>query len=1209
MASIRPGMEGTGASVPQSEDHQLTSVSLETKVAEVFSEGVPSNIQAPTLPSLPPSTPIEESSEKTQQVAQKTETVANETLNLSASALEEQINHASSPQEVKQLVQQAITERAKSGQFAALNDVFQHASVLSHEEVTEVFQHVLETLDPKAQEGLKLAYFEHAITSSLDHQSHLKQLAEQHKADPTFQQAFQKVAVTLDAKTANFLKAEVPSLRTLWPQEPAFTGTFHTTTANAIAFLKANGEQMALKPGTVAICSDPQMPNKLEFAVLNHQQQFQVFTAHVTDNGAYLVGNTLFSSKEKVLEHISNQVHIPCASLSTVSSFKVPDSIRQAKSAEDMQNAMASSFSPYGSEALLCLQALLQEGNSSSANLLTAFLCSPEAKEQGFSPDFKAILSSASLFNAPSVTQIVVKAAIDEGPGMLNMLAKLVANDKQSMALLLDQAPSETIPSLIENGIKSLTPENGKESLKFLLDYAKSTTPALYEKLMQTHGLQIQSIFFSAGDKAEVSVTVQMKLLQKAMDQDPTGKKLDALLSNHPNWFPEKMILPEHLSNSVSPENIATFLKHGFRPDPAVIDELSWRSGKEIEPSLKMLVANMQQLPEKHALALTENMSLAKLILERFPEFQTNKKFLQKVLQEANRPSKKPIDLGLLCTAVKHLQAMGAPFDLSGLLSRAADVSIVPPESMQDVMLVMMVLQAPTTMSLRIFSSLLTKLDTEANHPLLEQFLQNAPAEFAKEFWLHRASLPSAGSDTLFTNTLARLSLEQKSEVAVFSLSNGNDRLAKLLLENGAKLPRELLGMALLSWEGTKNVRLLDIYIEQAGGATPLLHEALAAGSSDVVSYLVSKGADSLTKNSQGLTAVESASLRGQLSLLKALIGDQAIRDHARHLLSSSADLEQAVIKAYLNSDYKEVALLIKELKGALQPEQRDAGLKALQKAQSFIDGPGKLIARFASSWHQNNMYSMYGKDRGFANYEEQQQKFAEGEYAKYQQVMKGVTTEGWSLLTTYKNLMKARGSEANFANWRLSVGADRPYTTEIGTHYARFRHIGNAMLQEAKEGSARVKLANDPENSYEVRHTLKNGKEITIVTVQLSRLDCAGEKLRPQWIHCDGSLIPEILPELSDVFDELKNPKPTMSLEERKEKLCYFYWLGAQVVPTVRGNSQYMLEMHQMLGEINGIDIGPPAREWVLADCVALSMPYSEFRDHYYSKLFEKAA
>lgn len=57
---------------------------------------------------------------------------------------------------------------------------------------------------------------------------------------------------------------------------------------------------------------------------------------------------------------------------------------------------------------------------------------------------------------------------------------------------------------------------------------------------------------------------------------------------------------------------------------------------------------------------------------------------------------------------------------------------------------------------------------------------------------------------------------------------------------------------------------------------------------------------------------------------------------------------------------------------------------------------------------------------------------------------------------------------------------------------------------------------------------------------------------------------------------------------------------------PTQRGNSQYALELHHLLWEIHGVQVGPLHPRIGLPDCMGLFVDFEELYTKHYSDLFK---
>lgn len=95
----------------------------------------------------------------------------------------------------------------------------------------------------------------------------------------------------------------------------------------------------------------------------------------------------------------------------------------------------------------------------------------------------------------------------------------------------------------------------------------------------------------------------------------------------------------------------------------------------------------------------------------------------------------------------------------------------------------------------------------------------------------------------------------------------------------------------------------------------------------------------------------------------------------------------------------------------------------------------------------------------------------------------------------------------------------------------------------------------------------------------------------------------------MSRLFDEIKN-YPLQDGDtlppDLKEKIAKIYWLGIHAMPTMRNFSQAALDLHALVHDVIGFESFPPSMEFILNDCVALSLPFDKFFE-LYERAFEK--
>ncbi len=98
-------------------------------------------------------------------------------------------------------------------------------------------------------------------------------------------------------------------------------------------------------------------------------------------------------------------------------------------------------------------------------------------------------------------------------------------------------------------------------------------------------------------------------------------------------------------------------------------------------------------------------------------------------------------------------------------------------------------------------------------------------------------------------------------------------------------------------------------------------------------------------------------------------------------------------------------------------------------------------------------------------------------------------------------------------------------------------------------------------------------------------------------WIHTTKCVLVELWPKLQSLHEELLAMKvDPNSLKEFQDKLAKAFWLGCNLVITMRGNAQYFLMWLSAIVEYHGFDPLVTKREFHQPDCCALVLPLSEF-------------
>lgn len=261
------------------------------------------------------------------------------------------------------------------------------------------------------------------------------------------------------------------------------------------------------------------------------------------------------------------------------------------------------------------------------------------------------------------------------------------------------------------------------------------------------------------------------------------------------------------------------------------------------------------------------------------------------------------------------------------------------------------------------------------------------------------------------------------------------------------------------------------------------------------------------------------------------------------------------------------------ELVDALEKNQVEQGV--VENAKYFAETGLKVIARFSGIHDQEEVKLSYGEN--YQTYQEQQRTYG---LNRFNQVMK------------VKNLLKDNPKMSLDEVFNaLNGNAERREfegITNIGGRYNRFLHLASRSIQSGNY---------DDQNPTNIYH-IENGNAFTPKGVS--------------WFHNYpvDNLDPLTGLGIDEDFNNLLNmqvdPENQDSIDGFKKMVAQFYWKGIQMMPTVRGSSQTMLELHQLLHWMHGLTPPNPSRKWVLPDCVALCIKQDVFVNEYYPLCWE---
>lgn len=360
---------------------------------------------------------------------------------------------------------------------------------------------------------------------------------------------------------------------------------------------------------------------------------------------------------------------------------------------------------------------------------------------------------------------------------------------------------------------------------------------------------------------------------------------------------------------------------------------------------------------------------------------------------------------------------------------------------------------------------------------------------------------------------------------------------------------------------------------------------------------------DILIKTGQTLSEVQianfckKAELQGNLSLMKVLKPsdwkDQALLEFKS--VPKEAKTEK-LMHYFLNSNIKETDEFVGFIK-----ENNLISEDLLKEFTKFTATSGRLISRFPNPLEQKEVHAEYGKN--YIDYEKQQEGYGNNRLEVVNELITALKKDpAKSLESCYLKLITKAPIDNQVAvtnPWRNGTSF-----TPIMNRYSMFKKLANEKFSNDYE-SKNVSL--DPaKNSVNISYTSSIGESFKLTTLTahsgyeaalsfLHSEPTSKDPVNPQWL--DQLAISEDWNEIVNMTVDSGNQQ---SMRDFKNKVAEFYWKGVQLMPTDRGNSQTMLELHYTLYQLKGLE--PPAlsRYAILPDCVALCSTLEEFQDRY---------
>ncbi|MCE5318858.1 MAG: hypothetical protein LLG04_16040 [Parachlamydia sp.] len=393
-----------------------------------------------------------------------------------------------------------------------------------------------------------------------------------------------------------------------------------------------------------------------------------------------------------------------------------------------------------------------------------------------------------------------------------------------------------------------------------------------------------------------------------------------------------------------------------------------------------------------------------------------------------------------------------------------------------------------------------------------------------------------------------------------------------------------------------------------------LVHQCVSANLESFLGEILKETGNSLTSltwlTPDKMTEFsEKAYKNGNLSLMKMLNPD-AWQEKAVNLFEKefkelpNEKKSDKLIQFFLNSDIADAKKFSTLLKGRGFDDQ-------LNQAVDFMDKQGRLIARFPNPLDQQEMHEKYcprdpvTKEKIYPNYEQQQVAYGNGRHKEVAKIVEGLKKDkSQSLESVYFKLKKP--SE----NLR---GADINSQTAIGGRYAMFKTLAFEKLAQGRDGATNdvklmrgneVQVTFHTEDQKEVKLTafkpLSKGGETNIAFYHTAP-PAATPGTPPPWLSQMG-----ISEDWNEILQMNVDKNDAASMQKFTDKVAEFYWKGVQLMPTERGNSQTMLELHNVLYQYHGLTPPAASRNAVLPDCIALCSTLEEFKSERYATCWD---
>lgn len=365
----------------------------------------------------------------------------------------------------------------------------------------------------------------------------------------------------------------------------------------------------------------------------------------------------------------------------------------------------------------------------------------------------------------------------------------------------------------------------------------------------------------------------------------------------------------------------------------------------------------------------------------------------------------------------------------------------------------------------------------------------------------------------------------------------------------------------------------------------------------------------------------------GNLAILKILSAVNPEKSLIDRLINLDTLDELQIQHYFLNSDLKDVKELIAAIREKVgHSPQKQKQLEMLDRVEKGFYDWGSLICRLPDPAHLGEMTRSYNaaNKAPFTNSQIEFGNFFHHLITETLALPESRTMpleeilHGWAKKRAEFARNRGAANGDDYETFRKSKQNFYTPSTNIGFYHFPLRY-GLAMpiindLMQTCAVSKDLGFTINTKDSYWANYKLaypqgNNLVDLTHVSVSWGVESKKDTKF--EWEHTDNSNIPKLLPELESLHKRImafpldkNNPE---KMKEFHELAAEGFWLGCNLMMTVRGNSQYFLMWLNFIRRHHDLKPLIPKLETPLIDCIAISQPLNIFKERFMS-YFEAA-